>query len=211
VRAPGETRSTDGGDAQAMVIETVVTTLGETGEPHFAAMGVLLGEETVVIRPYTNTRTFRYLQKHGDAVVNVTDDVLLFTKSALTHEQLDCERARHVRGVILRGACHWHEVQVAEILVPPATPGGQRADVVTRIVHAGTARPFAGFCRAKHAVVEASILASRLRPHPLAGILGEIDKLEPIVEKTGGPREREALRFIRSYIAERSASPPALA
>jgi hypothetical protein len=188
-----------------MVIETVVTTLGETGEPHFAAMGVLVGEETIVIRPYTNTRTFRHLQKQGDAVVNVTDDVLLFAKSALTHEHLDCERAPRVRGAILRGACHWYEVQVTEIVVPPAAPGGRRADVVTRIVGAGTVRPFAGLCRAKHAVVEASIFASRLRLLPLTDILGEIDKLEAIVEKTGGPREREALRFIRSFIAQRSA------
>src|SRR5215475_2115106 len=98
-----------------MVVETVVTTLDERGEPHFAAMGVTWGEETMVIRPYVNTRTFRHLRDRGDAVINVTDDVLLFAQSALTHERLEGERAPRVGGVILRGACHWREVQVTEI------------------------------------------------------------------------------------------------
>jgi hypothetical protein len=188
-----------------MVIETVVTTLDDAGEPHFAAMGVVWGEESVVIRPYTTTRTFRHLEKRADAVVNVTDDVLLFTMSALTHERLECEPASSVRGVILHGACQWLEVQVTRILMPPAvTAAAGRADVVTRIVRNGTRRPFAGLCRAKHAVVEASILASRLRFLSLPDVLAELDKLEVLVEKTGGSRERAAFSLIQSYIARRA-------
>jgi hypothetical protein len=187
--------------AGGLVVETVVTTLGETGEPHFAAMGVVWGEETIVIRPYTATRTFRHLRQYTEAVVNVTDDVLLFAKSALTHERLAHERAPRVRGVILEGACHWREVTVTHITVAPEAP---RADVVTRVVGAGTLRPFVGLCRAKHAVVEASILASRLRLRPRTEILSELGPLEILVDKTGGPREREAFAFIQAYIAERT-------
>jgi len=184
-----------------MIVETVVTTLDAAGEPRFAAMGVVWGDSTIVIRPYTNTRTSRHLRERGEAVVNVTDDVLLFARSALTHERLDCEPAARVRGVIMRGACHWREVEVREIAAPA---NASRADVLTRVVGEGTARPFAGLCRAKHAVVEASILASRLRFLPLAGILDEMARLEVLVEKTGGSREREAFDFIRSYVAERA-------
>ena len=182
------------------VIETVVTTLDDHGEPHFAAMGVVWDEPTIVIRPYTNTRTFRYLRKRGEAVVNVTDDVLLFAKSALTHERLETEPAAHVQGVVLRDACHWREVEVSAIAVPGESVA--RADVITRVVGGGTNRPFAGLCRAKHAVVEASILASRIRFLPLAEILDGIGRLEPLVEKTGGPGEREAFSFIRSYLEQ---------
>lgn len=187
-----------------MVVETVVTTLGETGEPHFAAMGVVWGEDRIVIRPYTTTRTFRHLQTYTDAVVNVTDDVLLFAKSALTHERLEHDPAPRVRGVILRGACHWREVRVTDIVMPSSTGGAaSRADVVTTVVGAGTVRPFVGLCRAKHAVVEASILASRLRRLPLADVLAELGTLETLVDKTGGPREREAFLFIRAFVAGR--------
>jgi len=90
--------------------------------------------------------------------------------------------------------------------VPPAGSAARRADVISRVVGAGARRPFVGLCRAKHAVVEASILASRLRFLCLPDVLSELDRLEPLVEKTGGPREREAFRFIRSYIAERASA-----
>ncbi len=186
------------------VIETVVTTLDERGQPHFAAMGVVWDEPTIAIRPYANTRTLRHLRERGEAVVNVTDDVLLFAKSALTHEPLESEPAVHVHGVVLRAACHWREVLVREIAVPPGD--SPRASVITRVVGGGTKRPFAGLCRASHAVVEASILASRLRWLPFDEILGGIARLEPLVEKTGGPGERAAFSFVRSYVARRVAA-----
>jgi uncharacterized protein len=186
---------------RGLVVETVVSTLGETGAPHFAAMGVVWGDERIVIRPYTTTRTFRHLRQYTDAVVNVTDDVLLFAKSALTHERLDHRPASRVRGVVLEGACHWREVTVERIVLAPDAP---RADVLTRVVTGGAERPFVGLCRAKHAVVEASILASRLRLRPLLEILDALAPLGVLVDKTGGPREREAFAFIEAYIAARA-------
>ena len=35
-----------------MIVETVVTTLDEDGQANFAAMGVVWGEDRLVIRPY---------------------------------------------------------------------------------------------------------------------------------------------------------------
>jgi uncharacterized protein len=193
-----------GGDPPGLVVETVVTTLAPDGEPHFAAMGVVWGEETILIRPYRDTRTLRHLQTHPEAVVNVTDDVLAFAKSALTHERLPAEPAAHVRGAVLRAACHWREVAVTDIALPGAS--ASRALVRTRVVGAGYRRPFAGFCRAKHAVVEASILASRVRYLPRAEILDGMERLAPLVEKTGGPDEREAFAFVRQYLERRAPS-----
>lgn len=190
-------------DPSGLVIETVVTTLAPDGEPHFAAMGVVWGEETIVIRPYPNTRTLRHLTTHREAVVNVTDDVLAFAKSALTHERLPAEPAAHVRGAVLSAACHWREVAVTDI--SPPGESASRARVRTRVVGAGHRRPFAGLCRAKHAVVEASILASRLHYLPLAEVMDGIGRLEPLVEKTGGRDEREAFEFVRRYLERRAA------
>ncbi len=185
-----------------MIIETVVTTLDPAGQPNFAAMGVVWGEETITMRPFLNTRTYRNLAASREAVVNVTDNVLHFAKSALSHEPLPWVPARHVRGVVLRDACHWREVSVEEVVLPDATGrGGGRADVVSRVVGTGEARLFAGLCRAKHAVVEASILASRIRRLPRAEVLAELDRLDVLVEKTGGTDERDAMAFIRAHVA----------
>jgi hypothetical protein len=181
-----------------MILETVVTTLDEDGEPNFAAMGVTWGEERLVIRPYVDTRTFRNLVRTREAVVNVTDDVLTFAKSALARERFPTRPATSVRGVILADACHWREVTVADV----STPSGRaRADVTARVVAAAQGRPFAGLCRAKHAVVEASILASRARRLPTAELRRELERLAPLVDKTGGPVEHEAMAYIRAHVA----------
>ena len=189
-----------------MVIETVVTTLDEAGEANFAAMGVVWGEETLTIRPFTNTRTYKNLTRTGEAVINVTDNVLIFAKSALGRERFECVPARRVRGVVLRDTCYWREVSVQEVVAPPPETGARRADVVTRVVGGGEVRQFDGLCRAKHAVVEASILASRLRFLPRDEILAELTRLDALVEKTGGRQEREAMEFIRAHIAKKTSA-----
>jgi len=185
-----------------VILETVVTTLDEDGTPNFAAMGVVWGEERLVIRPYVDTRTFRNLVRTREAVVNVTDDVLVFAKSALSRERFPGLPATRVRGVILADACHWREVLVEDMSVPePHGSGGGRADVAARVVAGATGRPFAGLCRAKHAVVEASIVASRARRLPHDEVLHELDRLAPLVDKTGGPPEHEAMAYIRAHVA----------
>ena len=193
-----------------MIIETVVTTLDPAGQPNFAAMGVVWGEARITIRPFVNTRTYRNLVASREAVVNVTDNVLAFARSALSHEPLPWVSARYVRGAVLRDACHWREVAVEAVALPAAAgQGGGRAEVVTRVVGTGAARPFAGLCRAKHAVVEASILASRIRRLPRAEVLGELDRLQVLVEKTGGAAERDAMAFIRAFVAGTGPAGPA--
>jgi hypothetical protein len=188
-----------------MIIEAVVTTLDEAGAANFAAMGVVWGEEAITIRPFTSTRTYRNLARVGEAVVNVTDNVLIFAKTALSHEQFESAPASQVRGVVLKEACHWREVVVRRIILPGGHAGPGRAEIVTKVVGGGELRPFAGLCRAKHAVVEASILASRLRLLPPDETLRDLDRLDALVDKTGGPDERKAMDFIRAYVATRLA------
>ena len=200
-----------------MVIESVVTTLDAAGEVNFAAMGVVWGDETITIRPFTNTRTYRNLTTSGEAVVNVTDNVLVFAKSALSTERFECLPARSVRGVVLREACSWREVRVegagaaspvsaSPVIASPVTGGVGRAEILARVVGRGEGRPFVGLCRAKHAVVEASILASRFRRLPHADLRRELARLEELVRKTGGVEERDAMDFIRTYLDRRMAA-----
>ena len=66
-----------------MVIETVVTTINPDGSVNCGAMGVEWGEARIVIKPYAGTRTLRNLRATGAAVVNLTDDILLFSQAAL--------------------------------------------------------------------------------------------------------------------------------
>src|SRR6266550_2350778 len=66
-----------------------------------------------------------------------------------------------------------------------------------------------GFDRAKHAVVEAAILATRTDFLPLDEIETEYRKLAVIVDKTGGPQEQQAFALLREHVARvrREAAP----
>ena len=61
-------------------------------------------------------------------------------------------------------------------------------------------REFLGFNRARHAVLEASIIASRARRLPADDIDAELARLQVLVDKTAGPREREAMELVRAHV-----------
>jgi uncharacterized protein len=67
-------------------------------------------------------------------------------------------------------------------------------------VYHGVNREFLGFNRARHAVLEAAILATRTRFLPPDEILGEYGRLAVIVEKTAGPNEHAAFDLLRDYV-----------
>jgi uncharacterized protein len=178
-----------------MIVETVTTTINPDGTTNCAAMGVEWGDETIVIKPFRSTRTLRNLQASRAAVVNLTDDILLFAEAALGDPRPPTRPATVVDGAVLAGACSWREVAVDAI---EAT--GPRARVTTRVVGGGTGREFIGFNRACHAVLEASILASRARMLPAEEIRAELARLAVLVDKTAGPRERAAMDYVVAHV-----------
>ena len=172
-----------------------MTTINPDGSINCAAMGVEWGEERIVIKPYRGTRTLRNLQATPSAVVNLTDDILLFSQAALGDPHPPTGPAAHIEGAILEDACSWREVRVSAI-----DDSGQRARITTTVVGGGTGREFLGFNRASHAVLEASILASRARLLDAEVVRAELERLQVLVDKTAGPREREAMAYVRSVV-----------
>ena len=184
------------------LLETVVTTTGPDGEVNCAAMGVLWGEDELVLWPFDATRTLRNLRARGEAVVHLTDDVLLFVQAALGHPRPPTRAATRVQGAVIEEASAWREVVVTEIA---PTGDGPRSRVSARVVAAGAvAGRSPGLCRARHAAVEASILASRLRWLGGERVTAELERLQELVDKTAGSRERAAMDYVRCYVALRT-------
>ena len=179
----------------APIVETVTTTINPDGTVNCAAMGVEWGEDVIVIKPFPATRTLRNLRATGAAVVNLTDDILLFTQAALGDPHPPTRPTAAIDGAVLADACSWREVTVEAI-----DASGPRARVTTRVVARGTGREFLGFNRARHAVLEASIVASRARMLPAAEIRSELERLQVLVDKTAGPREHEAMELVRRHV-----------
>jgi hypothetical protein len=186
-----------------MIIESIITTLDSQGAVNFAPMGVEWGEEIIVVKPFLETTTFRNIQATGAAVVNLTDDVLLFAQAAISNPQYPAGPATVVRGAVLDAACSWRELEVRSI---DATP--PRSRIETRVVHHGQRREFLGFNRARNAVLEAAILSTRLHLIPRAEIEAELAKLQIIVNKTAGPREFEAMELLTDFIRTSRVHPP---
>jgi hypothetical protein len=177
------------------IVETVTTTINPDGTVNCAAMGVEWEDEIIVVKPYRGTRTLRNLRATGAAVINLTDDILLFTAAALDDPQPPTRPATAIDGAVLADACSWREVTVEAV-----EASGPRARVATRVVARGTGREFLGFNRARHAVLEASIIASRARRLPAEEVRADLARLQVLVDKTAGPREREAMELVREHV-----------
>jgi hypothetical protein len=188
-------------EEDAMILEGIVTTVGPDGAVNIAPMGptVDAAMQRFVLRPFPTAQTYRNLRHHGEGVLHVTDDVLLLARAAVG--PVDpvplLMPAAAVRGFILSGACRYYEFRVASV-----NDKEQRMRIDAEVVHAGRLRDFFGFNRAKHAVVEAAILATRTHLLPAEEIEAEFRKLGVIVGKTGGPQEKEAFDFLSRYVAQ---------
>ena len=196
-----------------MILESIVTTMDLAGNVNIAPMGpTIKGDGSndqiteFILRPFRSARTYANLKQNGGkAVVHVTDDSLLFAKAAV--EAIDADLALSKTTPVDSTGCRrlldchrWFAVQPIEF-----TEDELRATIHCTIVASGVVRPFFGFNRAKHAVIESAILATRTHLIAPEEIRIQIDRLRPWVDKTGGPQEREAFEFLTRTIQQRLA------
>ena len=182
-----------------MIIETIVTTMAADGPVNCAPMGVdwdpAVQPDAIVLKPFLETATYRNVNATRAAVVNLIDDVRVFARAAISNPVYDTVPAHAVRGVVLADACSWRELEVTSI---DSTP--PRSRIETRTVHCGVRREFIGFNRARSAVLETAIYATRVHMLARDFLLSEVDRLQVIVDKTAGPRELEAMALLSDYI-----------
>ena len=182
-----------------MIIETIVTTVAVDGTVNCAPMGVewdaAAEPDAIVLKPFLETATYRNLLATRTAVVNIVDDVRIFARAAISNPVYPTEPAVAVPGVVLADCCSWRELEVRSI---DSTP--PRSRIETDVVHRGTRREFIGFNRARHAVLEMAIYATRLHLLQRDFIDSELARLQVIVDKTAGPDEHEAMALLADYI-----------
>jgi hypothetical protein len=190
-----------------VILEGIVTTLSLDEVLNIAPMGPEVDAGMTmarfVLRPFRTSTTYRNLKARGEGVLHVTDDVLLMAQTAIgaaVQPSPATRPAEVVAGVILVDACRFYEFRVVEL-----DDRDDRTTIVAESVAHGRQRDFFGFNRAKHAVVEAAILATRTEWLPLRVLLLEFRKLEILVQKTGGPSEHAAFHLLHQYLREAAA------
>ncbi len=190
-----------------MIIEGIVTSQNCAGELNVAPMGPIVDESmtTLLLRPFQTSRTYRNLKEHRAGVFHVVDDVLLLAQAAIGRltELPATTSAEHIVGQVLLDACRWYEFEVTAL-----DDSNERTHIETRVVHVGRRRDVFGFNRAKHAVLEAAILATRLHILPSEVVRQQWEWLRSPVQKTAGPRELMAFTLLDEYVSDYLKSAP---
>ena len=184
-----------------LILEGIVTTTSAAGELNIAPMGPIVDQAvtTLTLRPFSTSKTYANLKERPEGVFHVVDDVKLLAQAAIGKLETPPETKPSVRvdGHVLADCCRWFEFRVIEI-----DDSQERKTLQAKVVHSETVRDFFGFNRAKHAVLEAAILATRIGILPGEEILQQLEPLGVIVEKTAGASEFEAFNIVTEYIHE---------
>jgi hypothetical protein len=184
-----------------MILEGVVTTQDTNGQLNVAPMGPIVQPDmqNLLLRPFQTSQTYQNLKATNCGVLHVVDDALLIAKAVCRQlsEEPKTEPAKIVDGRVLASACRWYEFRIDSI-----DDSEQRTECHATVVHTGRLRDFFGFNRAKHAVLEAAIMATRTHLLERDDVLAEFDRLKVPVEKTAGPDERLAFKLLTEFVNE---------
>ena len=177
------------------LLEGIVTTLNDDGSPHIAPMGPIVDAEftQLLLRPFRTSTTYQNLKRTGQGVLHVTDDVELFARAAVG--QL-ASTAAIVAGEGDRRRDPGRCLPLVRISRRVARRSRRANAIVARVVEYGRLRDFFGFNRAKHAVIEAAILATRIDLLDAGHIRDEFERLAVLVDKTGGHQEHAAFAVL---------------
>lgn len=184
-----------------MILEGVVTTLGLDGMLHIAAMGPEIGDSWAefTLRPFRTAMTLRNLRATRAGVLHITDDVDLIARVVVREtEEIETRPAATVAGRVLQTTGRYHEFQVVAI-----DDSTERVAVRVKTVASGRqVVDLFGLNRAKFAVVEAAILATRLSFLPPEQVRADLDRWAVVVGKTGGPEEIRAFERIDRFVRD---------
>ena len=183
-----------------MILEGLVTTQNADGTTNVSPMGPRVAEDfgTFVLRPFQTSTTYSNLKRLGCGVLHVTDDVELIARAAIGRlESPPLASIDDFPVPRLADTCRWYAFRVTLL-----DDSSERTTIECQSVAEGRVRDFFGFNRAKHAVVEGAILATRIGILPAEQIRGELARLGTVVEKTAGDAERRAWQVLVEYLRE---------
>lgn len=189
-----------------MILEGLVTTTNQDGSLQVAPMGPEVSGPNFthfVLRPFPSSQSYKNLRAKPEGVLHVIDDVLLLAKSAIGRPKPPppTKPAEKVDGQILTDCCRYFEFRVTAM-----DDSQVRVKLECEVVASGTLRDHFGFNRAKHAVLESAIAATRIGIIRTEEIKELFQRMRVIVNKTGGAQELEAMTILETYL--RQNAPP---
>lgn len=185
-----------------MIRECVVTTLKSDGRAHLAPLGLIEEGAQWIIAPFRPSATLDNLQARRQATASFIDDVRIIAGCVTGRKDWPLASIADWPAPRLDAALSHAELEVERI-----EPDATRPRFFCRVRRVVTHRPFLGLNRAKAAVLEAAILATRLHMLPREKIESEIAYLQIAIDKTAGANEREAWEVVMAKIDAHLAAP----
>ena len=184
-----------------MILESLVTTINDRGDVNVAPMGPSVDSKLTqfTLRPFRPSTTHDNLRSIRKAVIHISDDVSIFARAVIgSLTTPPTFSLKDDRFQVLADCCRYFAVEIEDW-----RDDALRPTLMCRVVESKELRPFFGFNRAKHAVIEAAILATRTHLIRADQIRAQLDALESPVEKTAGPIERQAFDELKQFIASK--------
>jgi hypothetical protein len=174
-------------------INEVIATTEKTEVINAAPLGIIRDGDTLYIRLFLGTHTYNNILENGWFVANIIHDSWLFAETAL----VDLSQDYFVRrdGLpVLKDAEAWclFKCQASPLDIVIAKIEPIKREVLRR--------DFRAFNRGANLVVEAAIAATRYRALRTDSYYEEIMKIKRIVDRCGGPRDREAMERLMDRI-----------
>ena len=183
-----------------MILEAIVTSRNEDGSTNISPMGPTVSGDMsrFELRPFNTSRTFENLKRCREGVLQISDDVELMARAAIgkLDELPKLEIATTVDCKFVADVCRAYEFRVEFI-----DESSQRVCLQCKTTKVHRIRDFFGFNRAKHAVLEAAILATRIDFIPIEEIVQQYQRLATIVTKTGGTQEQDAFELLENFVS----------
>lgn len=184
-----------------MIIEGLLTSKNQQGQLNVAPMGPIVDEDfnVLTLRPWAGSTTYENLLATRVGVFHVVDHVRLIAEAAIGRPISLPETfpAREIDGCVLEECCQWFEFRIRDV-----DTSEERAVMRADVVHSGSRQLFRGFNRARHAVIEAAILATRIHILPKDDIRTQLRFLSAAVQKTAGPEEQESFEMLLAHFED---------
>ena len=174
-----------------MIFETIICTVDIENNPHITPFGVHFEDENIIISPYKPSTTLNNILATKFAVMNMTDDVRVFAGALTGHTNWSLLPVNDHAGYRLADCLVHTVLQLIAVREDETRP-----QLVMQAVCSENHQSFQGFNRAQAAVVELSILASRLDRLSKEKVMTEKAYLQIAIDKTAGERELEAWAWL---------------
>ena len=186
------------------ISEVIVTTKSAAGTPNAAPIGIITtadddGARAHQVKLYRGSQTLANVLETGTLAANVTSDAVLFVETAF--DDLPRECFTDFAGLpVLREAASWI-IFTSELV--EERPQYLRFHLCPQAAKINR-KEVKAINRGLNAVIEATVLATRLRiateKRERQELRQELERCAAIVAKCGGTRENQALAILREKV-----------